>query len=158
MNFKTLLTGELTLGLRIRSALVHKTYATVAKDEPLDITAVDTQPTFGDEEFLVNEKTLDRMRNKSRLAPQHHNILNQKRPYKDDSLAKFHGTVAYQRRMLGRFGFESIGAKAGMCWPSKTDIAELKEYEQVAYPHSIQESWTMIAEKKKNTEEKRRLR
>jgi hypothetical protein len=34
-------------------------------------------------------------------------------------------------------------------WPTKEDLEEIKEYESVAYPYTIQELMTRVEEKKK---------
>lgn len=83
------------------------------------------------------EEYIEMKRNKSRLLPQHRNILHNKVPY-SESKGWFHDTVKYKRRLYGRYG--SISAvNPGLMWPTKSDLEEIKEYESVAYPHTIQE-------------------
>ncbi|XP_049783639.1 growth arrest and DNA damage-inducible proteins-interacting protein 1 [Schistocerca cancellata] len=93
------------------------------------------------------EEYIEMKRNKSRLLPQHHNILHNKVPY-SSSKGWFHDTIKYKRRLYGRYG--SISAvHPGVMWPTKNDLDDIREYESVAYPHTLEEMIEKsIAEKK----------
>lgn len=91
-------------------------------------------------------------RNKSRLNPQHRNILLGQRPY-DEPIEWFHNTVKYKKRMLGRYGMKAVEVPAGFVWPTPKEVEDMKEYERVAYPYSIQEEWVRIEEKNRKEAE-----
>lgn len=115
----------------------------------------------------MKQMIIDRMRNKSRLRSQHRNFLHNQVPY-NQAESWIHQTLKYKRMMYGRYGSESnvdpskhlillikechliILNFSGLCFYTKTELAEKNEYERVAFPKTIQE---MIAH---NEEEKRK--
>lgn len=166
MSLKVLLTGELTLGLRIRNALVQRCYATgtvpvkdePAKNETIDLTTVDTRPQFVDEIDTTAEE-IEAMRNKSRLIQSHRNVLHNRRPYEGETPDSIHfKTIRWRQRMLGRYGIEGSNVEPGLAWPTKAKIAIMNEFERVAYPYSLQEGWAKIEAEKQAQAEKIRLR
>ncbi|XP_055384919.1 growth arrest and DNA damage-inducible proteins-interacting protein 1 [Condylostylus longicornis] len=82
--------------------------------------------------------------NKSRLLPQHLNILNNQRPY-DEPHSWIHLTEKYQRKLYGRYGNASR-VNPRICFPTKEDEQMEKDYERIAYPFSLEE---MIEKNKK---------
>jgi hypothetical protein len=79
------------------------------EDEDLDfapekITLESVDGEIEDPE-IVNQR-LDEIRNKSRLRPQHRNMLLDRLPY-ERSESWIHETIKYKRLMYGRFGKES---------------------------------------------------
>jgi len=146
MSLKALLTGELTLGLRIRTTLTQRSYAIVAEsstDEKIDLTSVDTQPKFKDDQDMRPDE-VEAMRNKSRLRPEHRNMVKNQRPFEGTGPAVFHDTIKYKQKSMGRYGIEGSGIEPGLAWPTKESIAVMKEYERVAYPLGLQEAWAKI--------------
>ncbi|XP_068986307.1 large ribosomal subunit protein mL64-like [Bombus flavifrons] len=104
---------------------------------------------------LIEEKDyaeLERKRNKSRLTEAHRNILLGKKPYNEPQ-DRFHETVKYKKRILGRYGMEALGEPAGLAWPTPEEVEDMKEYESLAHPLNIQERLQQIKEKKKMEEE-----
>lgn len=155
MSLKALLSSELTQHIRLRSAILLRTYATTtgsAREEVLDITSVDTQPKF---EQQLTEDEAGRLvdnRNKSRLSKEDHKRIHGIRPYEQDGPAIHHYALRWKQRMLGRYGLEGSGVPPGVAWPTKEDIAEQREYERIAYPLTLQECWQKIADEKINAE------
>jgi hypothetical protein len=104
-----------------------------------------------DDDAAKKEEEIERNRNKSRLNPQHRSLLHGKMPY-SEPMAWFHETVKYKRKMYGRYGHAS-GVVPGIMWPTREELEEIKEYESVAYPYTIQELMTRVEEKKKEEQE-----
>lgn len=77
-------------------------------------------------------------------------MLLEKRPYTEPT-SYYQGTLKYNRKLFGRYGFES-GVDPAICWPTKGELADIKEYEQIAYPKTIPE---MVAIEKAKSREKR---
>lgn len=87
----------------------------------------------------------------------HRNLLNDQKPY-DKSYEPYHDSVWYRKRMLGRYGIEAAGVTAAICWPTKEDIEDTKEYESIAYPKSLKESMKEIEQRKIDEAIKKRKR
>jgi hypothetical protein len=119
------------------------------KTEAVDTALIEQASTaIEDDEVAGNkEEEIQRKRNKSRLNPQHRNILHGKMPY-SEPMEWFHETVKYNRKMYGHYG-QSSGVFPGIMWPTREELEEIKEYESVAYPHTIQELIRKVEEKKK---------
>lgn len=90
-----------------------------------------------DDEKNLKENDLDQICDKSRLNKQHRNLINGRVPY-DTSMHRFHNTVKYKRRMYGRYG-DISNVYPGLAWPTAAELENIREYEQVAYPLTIQE-------------------
>jgi hypothetical protein len=120
------------------------------KTEAADIKLIEEASTTTEEDDEVTakkEEDIQRKRNKSRLNPQHRNLLHGKLPY-PEPMDWFHETVKYKRKMYGRYG-QSSGFPPGIMWPTREDLEEIKEYESVAYPYTIQELMMRVENKKK---------
>lgn len=120
------------------------------KTEAADIKLIEEASTTAEEEDEITtkkEEEIQRKRNKSRLNPQHRNLLHGKVPY-PEPMDWFHETVKYKRKMYGRYG-ESSGVPPGVMWPTREELEEIKEYERVAYPYTIQELMARVENKKK---------
>lgn len=103
--------------------------------------------TAQEEPVFVEEgsEEMELKRNKSRLNPEHRNILHGRRPY-DEPVDWFHHTVKYKRRTLGKYGMEALGVPAGLAWPTPEEVEDAKEYERVGFPLTLQERWRKIKE------------
>jgi hypothetical protein len=123
---------------------------TVAVDTKL-IEEASTTPEEDDEVTARKEEQIQRKRNKSRLNPQHRNLLHGKVPY-PEPMDWVHETVKYKRKMYGRYG-QSSGVLPGIMWPTREELEEIKEYESVAYPYTIQELITRVETKKREEQE-----
>ena len=66
--------------------------------------------------------------------------------------------MRYKQRTLGRYGLKALDVTPGVAWPTQEDVEDAKEYERVAYPFSLQESWKQIEKKKQAAAEEIRLR
>jgi len=88
-------------------------------------------------ENVLSETEVERIRNKSRLSNGHRNLVNGQVPY-DRPVHRYHNTVKYKRRMYGRYG-DSSNVDPGLAWPTTEDLEDVREYESVAYPLTIQE-------------------
>lgn len=86
---------------------------------------------------VLSETEIEKIRNKSRLSIGHRNLVNGRMPY-DEPVHRFHNTVKYKRRMYGRYGNAS-NVDPGLAWPTAEDLENVREYETVAYPLTIQE-------------------
>lgn len=91
----------------------------------------------------ADEERMQKIRNISGLSPSHRNIANRVVPSEEKTLPH-EFTVRYNKRMFGRYGYES-GVNPSICWPTKSELKDRKEYESVAYPYSI----TEVAEREK---------
>lgn len=90
-----------------------------------------------------DEERIQKCRNVSGLKPLHRNIANRVFPSEEKTLPH-EFTVRYNKRMFGRYGYES-GVNPSICWPTKSELEDRKEYESVAYPYTI----TEVAEREK---------
>lgn len=96
--------------------------------------------TFVEDDGLEAEREarIQAARNKSRLLPQHRNMLHNTLPY-EESQSWIHETVKYKRMMIGRYGLEGSKVDPRICFPTKQEALERSEYEKVAFPHTLQE-------------------
>lgn len=85
----------------------------------------------------MSEDEIERICNKSRLNHGHRNLVNDKLPY-IKPVHRFHHTVKYKRKMYGRYG-DSSYVNPSLAWPTVEDLEDVREYEKVAYPLTIQE-------------------
>lgn len=140
--------------LRVQGILgrFFATESTESKNE-IDISTADEKPVYNLTDDPQFQEDLARKRNKSRLSPQDRNILMGLCPY-DTPIAWHHYRVKYKRRMLGRYGLNANVEPAGFAWPTQMEINDVKEYERVAYPLSLQERWKMLEEKKQKQAKK----
>lgn len=88
-------------------------------------------------ENVISEEEVKQICNKSRLSNGHRNLVNGKMPY-DKPVHRYHNTVKYKRRMYGRYG-DFSNVNPGLAWPTAEDLEDIREYERVAYPLTIQE-------------------
>lgn len=100
-----------------------------------------------DEETENREAYIAKIRNKSGLLSQDHRRVKNQVPY-DEPQSWVHLTVAYQRKMYGRYGAVS-GVDPRIMFPTAEDLADKAEYERVAFPKTLQQ---MIAEEKEAAE------
>lgn len=114
--------------------------------------ATDTDVLVEDEFKAAKEAEIDLKRNKSRLT-QHHFSLIHNQPAYPQPLIRAHQTVKYNRKLYGKYG-NSSGVDPGLCWPTKTELTEAKEYERVAYPYTIQQVVEQCRQQKKLEAEK----
>jgi len=161
MSLKRICDVVVHRNVRLRGAIAGRFLATEStepkesKDEVVDITAADEEPVYV-EEPLVQEE-LVRKRNKSRLNPEHRNILMGERPY-DKSQEWYHDTVRYKKRMLGRYGLKGNDEPAGFAWPTPEEVKDAQEYEEIAFPLSLQERWDKLEEAKRTKAEEAKAR
>lgn len=100
-------------------------------------TTAQTATLLDDEEFDTRELELERSRNKSRLLPQHRNMLNDTKPYRE-AQSWIHNTLKYNRMQFGRLGLAS-GIDPRICFPTPSERATSAEYERVAHPRTLPE-------------------
>lgn len=122
-----------------------------SKDLPAINEAELYETNEDDEVAEEREIEIQEKRNKSRLSPSHYNILHGKVPY-DEPKAWFHNSVKYKKRMFGRYGLKS-DVPLGILWRTKSELEDLKEYENVKYPDSLQTMMKRVSEKKRLEEE-----
>nr|XP_040236785.2 growth arrest and DNA damage-inducible proteins-interacting protein 1 [Anopheles coluzzii] len=102
--------------------------------EELPVTFVDDDA----ESTEAREARIAALRNKSRLLPQHRNMLHGVLPY-EQSQSWIHDTVKYKRMMLGRYGIDGSKVDPRVCFPTKKEAYERAEYERVAFPFSLKQ-------------------
>lgn len=88
-------------------------------------------------ENILSEKEVEAICDKSRLNHGHRNMVNGRLPY-DKPVHRYHNTVKYKRKMYGRYG-DASNVYPGLAWPTAEDLEDIREYESVAYPLTIQE-------------------
>ncbi|KAI4457953.1 growth arrest and dna damage-inducible protein-interacting protein 1 gadd45gip1 [Holotrichia oblita] len=120
----------------------------------LDIEKLEQETSLDviDHDTTAKEEELERKRNKSRLNINHRNILHGKPPY-TESKHPFHDTLKYKRKMYGRYGASS-GIDVQLCWPTREELADILEYEKVAYPRTILEMINIAKEKRAENQAK----
>lgn len=91
----------------------------------------------------AEEERVQKIRNISRLSPRHRNIANRAFPSEVKTFPQ-EFTVRYNKRMFGRYGYDSM-VNPSICWPTKSELEDRKEYESIAYPYTI----TEIAERER---------
>ncbi|XP_034249789.1 growth arrest and DNA damage-inducible proteins-interacting protein 1 [Thrips palmi] len=101
----------------------------------------------------AEDERIQKIRDISGLRPSHRNIANRVLPSEEKTLPH-EFTVRYNKKMFGRYGYES-GVNPSICWPSKYELEDKKEYESVAYPYTIAEVAERERAKKKQLEEER---
>ncbi|CAH0721421.1 unnamed protein product, partial [Brenthis ino] len=99
------------------------------------------------EDVQAREAEIEKKRNKSRLSENHYNVIHDKRPYVEPKCL-VHLTVKYNRKMYGKYGIAS-GVNPSICWPTKQEIEERKEYEAIAFPYTIPEVMASVAQTRK---------
>lgn len=117
---------------------VHRVSIRSKTNAAINIAELEHQETsfdVVDDEAKIREDEIELKRNKSRLKPQHRNMLHGEVPYTQPT-KWVHGTLRYNRTMYGRYGGKS-GFNVSLCWPTKEELAEKMEYEQVAHPFTI---------------------
>lgn len=110
---------------------------TVAAEEATlpDLDHVDADAE--DQDTSAEAERIQKIRDISGLRPNHRNIVHRVCPT-EEKVLPHHYTTYYNKRMFGRYGYAS-GVNPGLCWPTQEQLAEIKEYERVAYPYSIME-------------------
>lgn len=155
-SLRSLLTGRRCMV----GQLAHKTTSTSSVSESeLNLEAVPdgdaslAPVVLQDEDYEQREQALERSRNKSRLLPQHRNMLNDTKPY-DVAQSWIHNTVKYQRKMFGRYGLAS-NVDPRCCFPTVEERATRAEYERVAHPMTVNE---MISVSREQVANERRVK
>ncbi|XP_067010299.1 large ribosomal subunit protein mL64 [Anabrus simplex] len=105
--------------------------------DPAEVSVDDADVEYYEDDFEVDEEAVEEKRNKSRLNVEHRNILYDCVPY-PEPVAWFHHTVKYKQKMYGLYG-EASGVNPGIMWPTREQLADIREYESVAYPDTLQE-------------------
>lgn len=109
-----------------------------------------------EEEVTAEEARIRKIRDISRLRPEHRNIVHHVLPTEEKTLP-IHYTVRYNKRMFGRYGYSS-GVNPSICWPTKAELEDKKEYERLAYPYTILEVAEREAAKRQEEELAQRKR
>ncbi|ETN66470.1 hypothetical protein AND_001744 [Anopheles darlingi] len=129
--------GQFRRTLTVSAARLEKKQAEleeVAETAELPVTFVEDDA----ESIEAREERINALRNKSRLLPQHRNMLQDVLPY-EQSQSWIHETVKYRRMMLGRYGIESSGTDPRICFPTEKEAYERAEYEKVAFPFTLRQ-------------------
>ncbi|BES88138.1 Growth arrest and DNA-damage-inducible proteins-interacting protein 1 [Nesidiocoris tenuis] len=95
--------------------------------------------TDQDEVMLEREAIIEVKRDKSRLNPEHRNMLHKRLPY-DEPKNEFHLTLTHKKRMFGRYGRSpNLDLDLGHLWPTEEEIATKLEYDRIANPYGVLE-------------------
>uniref|UniRef100_A0A182JH78 Large ribosomal subunit protein mL64 n=1 Tax=Anopheles atroparvus TaxID=41427 RepID=A0A182JH78_ANOAO len=125
---------SLTLGAVRASKKAEQLESEEPAAEDVPVTFVDDDA----ESMEEREARIATLRNKSRLLPQHRNMLNDTLPYAQ-SQSWIHETVKYKRMMLGRYGIDGARVDPRICFPTKKEAYEKAEYDRVAFPFSLKQ-------------------
>ncbi|CAL4125430.1 unnamed protein product [Meganyctiphanes norvegica] len=88
-----------------------------------------------EEYFVEDEDIIEQKRNKSRLRPWHYKQYHKQAYPIDEGLVR---SLKFERRLYGRHG-SSSGIDISKLWPTVEELALKKEWENVAYPLTVQE-------------------
>lgn len=77
-------------------------------------------------------------------------------PYSEPVLDHHH-TIKYNKKMYGMYG-KASGVNPAMCWPTKAEIQDIKEYEKIAFPDTIKVVMEKAALRRQEVEEHRQKR
>lgn len=120
--------------------------SSLSKNVPLNSSS-NLQVTEIEEEVL---KEIQNPRNKSRLSLQDYNILHNKPPYRGTEPTESENlSLTFKREMFGKYGFES-GVNPALCFHTKEEIQNIKQYERIAYDKTIQEMKQFAIEEEEN--------
>lgn len=143
---------------RQRTLLTLRNKATASSLKDIDIEnledATGIHEVVEDEESRLAE--IELKRNKSGLRPNHRNIVQETIPYSEPVL-DHHSTIKYNQKMYGTYGKKS-GFNPALCWPSKAEIQDIKEYEKIAFPYTIKEVMEKAALRRQEEENYRQKR
>ncbi|XP_049544671.1 growth arrest and DNA damage-inducible proteins-interacting protein 1 [Anopheles darlingi] len=129
--------GQFRRTLTVSAARLEKKQAEL--EEVVEATELPVTFVEDDAESIeAREERINALRNKSRLLPQHRNMLQDVLPY-EQSQSWIHETVKYRRMMLGRYGIESSGTDPRICFPTEKEAYERAEYEKVAFPFTLRQ-------------------
>lgn len=124
-----------------RMVILRAHKSTASTLEPLNLEEADetdhSAVLIEDENDALREEEIQRSRNKSRLLPQHRNMLMGTKPYEAPQ-SWIHTTLKYNRMQFGRHGLAS-GVDPRICFETPKELEDRAEYMKVAYPHTIQE-------------------
>lgn len=109
------------------------------KDDEEDeaIPEVKTMALFDDTPKSLTEEEIAAKRNISRLNPRDQRLVKGLHPY-TEPMAWHHHTVLYKRKMFGRYG-ESSGVNPGLLWPTRQNLKDMINYENICHPLTIQQ-------------------
>lgn len=153
---KLIFRSILATGNRSCISCVHKSTASAELDIDETEDASNLAVVIQDENSEQRELEIELSRNKSRLLPQHRNVLMETKPY-SESQSWIHNTLKYNRTMFGRYGLAS-GVDPRICFESSTEKTKRSEYEKVAYPHTLQQLMSINEKQRKEKSQKIRDR
>lgn len=123
-----------------RPVAANYSSATTPKDEEV-YNEDDSKPSLAEllpdeEDVVAREKKIEAMRNKSRLRKTQRNLLvNLPKPEEEYPWDK---TLYFSRKQYAVYG-SATGIDARLCFNTPEEIADKREYNRLAYPHTIQE-------------------
>lgn len=109
-----------------------------------------------DAEAKILDEKIEQSRNKSGLYSKDRRILHELNPYSEPQMWH-HGTIKFLRKSYGIYGTSS-GVNPSICWPLKEELVDKKEYEKVAFPHTILEMIEQAKQQRNEKETKKLLR
>ncbi|XP_071526845.1 large ribosomal subunit protein mL64 isoform X1 [Panulirus ornatus] len=116
--------------------------------------AQQTSLAAGDAPDQNDQDLIDEKRNRSGLKPRHYMKYHNKPQLLTDDEEQVL-SLSSQRKLYGEYGAAS-GISISKLWPSKEELRLNKEWESIAYPHSIHQMIEL--ERKKKQEEELRLK
>lgn len=135
---RSLFTSVLSIN---RKVILRAHKSTSSTLEPLNLEEADETDhsaiLIGDESDALREEQIQLSRNKSRLLPQHRNMLMGTKPYEEPQ-SWIHTTLKYNRMQFGRHGLAS-GVDPRICFETPKELEDRAEFMKVAYPHTVQE-------------------
>lgn len=119
---------------------IHRVQFSEASSTPSEDPSEQSILPPENEETIMSEEELMKKRDISRLTPERRAIVHNKPlPFNcDGSKYKFQQSLAFQRHLYGKYG-SGIGVDPAVCFMTKEEMDDFREYEKVASPEHILE-------------------
>lgn len=120
-------------------------------ENPEDLSFLPRDEAELEEENAEREARIEKLRDRSGLKKYDRERQSGSCPSSflpDD----YYKSLKFKRQLFGRYGKES-GVNPSQLWPSKAELADMKEWEQVAHPYTVQQLLERSKERKRLEEE-----
>lgn len=147
----------LTQFVKVRCALPSRGFRFGSKKTEEDVDKNESISSIpADDEELAEMKAereaeIQRKRNRSNLTKYHRDIQNDIVP-DDDEDKEWQKALVNRRKKFGMFG-KASGVDPSILWPSTVELSDMKEYEQVAHPYTVQELISREKERQQKEQE-----
>ncbi|CAL8083412.1 unnamed protein product [Orchesella dallaii] len=138
----TILPTQNRRDMSILTDLLRRKKRDYDKDDDEPIPEAKTLPLIEEAPRILTEEEIDAKRNISRLNNSDRRLVNGEHPYPEPK-TWIHHTVRYKQKVFAQYG-ESSGVNPGIMWPTREELQNKIEHEQICHPFTVQE---MIAKK-----------